>query len=163
MTTTLATEISNRIDEHVPRKIRAFAEWFCEFYGIDSLCDPMYVCNVVAVMRGEGDGHSFFFEQNPDDAHKPDEIAKRLFGAYSTSIKQSGERPGYILDALKTIDAKPRRLTCCCCGERTTGRQWWNRDTGYGLCSACIPLWLRHGLQYLTSTNGIRGIHFDID
>ena len=30
-----------------------------------------------------------------------------------------------------------RRLECCCCGASTRGRQWWNRDTGYGLCGKC--------------------------
>ena len=28
-------------------------------------------------------------------------------------------------------------LTCCSCGEACKGRQWWNRDTGYGLCPKC--------------------------
>ena len=30
-----------------------------------------------------------------------------------------------------------RSLTCSCCGNGTTGRQWHNRDTGYGLCPLC--------------------------
>ncbi len=29
-------------------------------------------------------------------------------------------------------------LRCACCGEQTNGRQWFNRDTGYGLCAACV-------------------------
>jgi len=33
-----------------------------------------------------------------------------------------------------------RRLTCCCCGQSTIGRQHWNRDTGFGLCDDCIEL-----------------------
>ena len=32
-------------------------------------------------------------------------------------------------------------LTCCCCGNSTLGRQWWNRDTGYGLCARCSITW----------------------
>ena len=30
-------------------------------------------------------------------------------------------------------------LYCCVCGEQA-GRfkQWWNRDTGYGVCRKCI-------------------------
>lgn len=31
-----------------------------------------------------------------------------------------------------------RRLTCCCCGASTRGRQWWNRGDGFGLCAACV-------------------------
>lgn len=36
-----------------------------------------------------------------------------------------------------------RRLQCCCCGE-DAGRwhQWWNRDTGYGVCLRCVT-WFR--------------------
>jgi len=33
------------------------------------------------------------------------------------------------------------RLTCCVCGSRCQGRQWWNRDAGYGLCGPCAH-WL---------------------
>src|SRR6185503_3800288 len=34
---------------------------------------------------------------------------------------------------------RPKRLICSCCGESCIGRQWWNRDTGYGLCDRCVP------------------------
>jgi hypothetical protein len=36
-----------------------------------------------------------------------------------------------------------RWLLCSCCGAETRGRQWHNRDTGYGLCVSCIQalLW----------------------
>lgn len=30
-----------------------------------------------------------------------------------------------------------KTLTCCCCGELTQGRQWWNRDNGFGHCNSC--------------------------
>ncbi len=33
------------------------------------------------------------------------------------------------------------RLQCSCCGSNALGRQWWNRDTGYGLCAKCV-YWL---------------------
>lgn len=35
------------------------------------------------------------------------------------------------------MEQKIKRLTCCVCGSETRGRQWWNRDTGYGLCESC--------------------------
>lgn len=30
------------------------------------------------------------------------------------------------------------RLDCCVCGLGCLGRQWWNRDDGYGVCEGCI-------------------------
>lgn len=33
---------------------------------------------------------------------------------------------------------KIRTLTCSCCGALTRGRQWHNRDTGFGVCESCI-------------------------
>lgn len=56
------------------------------------------------------------------------------------------------------------RLACCCCGNETRGRQWFNRDTGYGLCSDCVsycqadvPVGKTH------QSYGIRGYHYDLD
>lgn len=58
---------------------------------------------------------------------------------------------------------RPKRLTCHCCGESTRGRQWWNRDTGYGTCTSCADrIEKKEGAEYLESIAGIRGIHFDI-
>lgn len=32
-------------------------------------------------------------------------------------------------------------LICCCCGgDAPTREQWWNRDTGYGLCGTCARM-----------------------
>lgn len=28
-------------------------------------------------------------------------------------------------------------LICACCNERCLGKQWWNRDTGFGACPRC--------------------------
>lgn len=57
----------------------------------------------------------------------------------------------------------PKRMICACCGNGCLGRQWWNRDTGYGLCKRCIPFILeREGEEELKLGYGVRGIHFDI-
>jgi hypothetical protein len=29
-------------------------------------------------------------------------------------------------------------LMCACCGGEAPGRQWWNRDKGYGVCARCF-------------------------
>jgi hypothetical protein len=41
--------------------------------------------------------------------------------------------------SLRVIDmTQPiRRLLCSCCGASTCGRQWFNMDTGYGICPPC--------------------------
>lgn len=66
--------------------------------------------------------------------------------------------------ALAKVGAKPtRRLTCCCCGATTIGRQWHNRDTGYGLCTNCIDLCSRgESADSMRSNYGDRGVHYDI-
>ena len=41
------------------------------------------------------------------------------------------------------MDATKTGKTCCCCGEYAgKWAQWFNRDTGYGMCAKCIA-WLR--------------------
>ena len=68
-----------------------------------------------------------------------------------------------------TTDTKPipkvRSLTCCCCGNGTQGRQWWNRDTGYGLCESCAEnLPTKHGVppEEMHDLYGVRGVHYDL-
>jgi len=57
-----------------------------------------------------------------------------------------------------------KRLYCCCCGSATQGRQWWNRDDGYGLCDSCItPCHVAHlDKGQVSNCYGIRGIHWDV-
>lgn len=56
-----------------------------------------------------------------------------------------------------------RNLECCCCGARTRGRQWWNRDTGYGLCNACIGFCKADVMYFTTHPDyGTRGKHYDV-
>ena len=57
-----------------------------------------------------------------------------------------------------------KHLTCAVCGESTRGRQWWNRDTGFGVCPKCIE-WLRgrgEPEEALTDLYGKEGIHHSI-
>lgn len=52
-------------------------------------------------------------------------------------------------------------LTCHCCLAETRGRQWWNRDTGFGTCPKCGEWLISRGedAEFLT---GQRGTHWDI-
>ena len=54
-------------------------------------------------------------------------------------------------------------LTCCCCGNATKGRQWHNRDTGYGLCNDCVAYCARNtSAEEFQSCYGISGIHYNV-
>ena len=53
-------------------------------------------------------------------------------------------------------------LTCCCCGSGMKGRQWHNRDQGYGLCVKCAD-WIKDGRETkeeMQSAYGSNGIHW---
>lgn len=60
---------------------------------------------------------------------------------------------------------RPKRLTCCCCGESTIGRQWWNRDKGFGLCQKCVKWMKEQGTtdEEIRSMAGVDGINFNIE
>lgn len=55
-------------------------------------------------------------------------------------------------------------LECCCCGGGTRGRQWHNRDTGYGMCVACIKYVKDRGMsdEEILSNYGHKGVHYDV-
>lgn len=56
-------------------------------------------------------------------------------------------------------------LSCCCCGQGTRGRQWWNRDTGFGICAKCIG-WLRSrgtSEEEIRASYGREGYHFNVE
>lgn len=60
----------------------------------------------------------------------------------------------------------PVRLRCCCCGEETLGRQWFNRDTGYGLCRGCgdwLPAERNVSPEEMRKCYGERGVHYAIE
>lgn len=69
--------------------------------------------------------------------------------------------------------SKPVRiLRCCCCDERTRGRQWHNRDTGYGVCLACVERErARHAADPKRGEDedgirrlyGVEGIHWNVE
>jgi len=64
----------------------------------------------------------------------------------------------------RDLDSPVRRLTCCCCGAATRGRQWHNRDTGFGLCAWCAGWIIGRGMdrEEFRRCYGTRGIHFDV-
>lgn len=62
-------------------------------------------------------------------------------------------------------------LYCAVCGACTRGRQWHNRDTGFGLCPSCAD-WLTRapeigrgrgqGPDEMRRNYGERGVHYCI-
>lgn len=80
----------------VPSKIRQIALEFCSAYGINGVCDPMYICNVIAMETELGDGQGNF-EPGVEGADlswvEPTSalsVAGRLVAAYGSSIERSG-------------------------------------------------------------------------
>lgn len=65
-------------------------------------------------------------------------------------------------ESVTPIEERPARsLTCCCCGELTIGRQWWNRDNGFGLCNACAERISEiEDEAHMESCYGKKGIHY---
>jgi hypothetical protein len=64
----------------------------------------------------------------------------------------------------KVEDAEPIiSLTCCCCGDNTKGRQWNNRDTGYGICPKCVT-WIagRETAEEMQKLYGTAGFHHSL-
>jgi hypothetical protein len=56
-------------------------------------------------------------------------------------------------------------LICCSCGGLAPAKkQWWNRDTGYGICAACFLKWAAHdGLEEAIQSCGYPGIHHSME
>lgn len=56
------------------------------------------------------------------------------------------------------------RLSCACCGAYARGRQWHNRDTGYGVCSRCFrESFARDGREEAERLYGRAGEHHSLD
>lgn len=58
-----------------------------------------------------------------------------------------------------------KTLECNCCGSSTKGRQWWNRDTGYGMCDFCIEYVRRKGMaeSEIRDNYGVQGVHWGVE
>ena len=56
-------------------------------------------------------------------------------------------------------------LRCACCGGNAPAKkQWWNRDTGYGVCARCFE-WIakREGQEQAESFYGKAGVHHSVE
>lgn len=62
----------------------------------------------------------------------------------------------------ETVIKPIRTLLCCCCGTDTQGRQWHNRDTGYGIFDRCATKQKNGSYDAATmhSYYGVEGVHY---
>lgn len=57
-----------------------------------------------------------------------------------------------------------KSLTCCICGRNAYGKQWWNRDKGYGLCLDCAAKWIKKSeITEFKRSYGEPGRHWGAD
>lgn len=153
--------------ENVPADIKAFATWFVTYYGINGICDPMYVANITALELNRGDGKSKFgrgLGNAGDREGRVQRLTNRLRESYGVSITESGKSRAYVWDVVNALTRQPRRMICACCDSGTIGRQWWNRDNGFGLCKNCVDF-CRRGCDDddMFSSYGAKGIHYAIE
>ena len=97
---------------------------------------------------------------------------QRLPEGGKTAVKEAYARHCKHVEMVeKALESPIRTMECAVCGEATKGRQWWNRDTGYGVCSKCIK-WLREtkkstgkpreSEEQIRDYYGMEGIHFNV-
>lgn len=116
------------------------------------------------------------WDDREDDANGRLMVLGPQFHSFCKEIVQGGQQgaliPPHILHTaqeLLTLAAPPEEdpteaLICTCCGRPMRGRQWWNRDNGYGLCKQCIPQNADANIPtgQTARSFGIRGHHYDL-
>jgi len=56
-----------------------------------------------------------------------------------------------------------RKKTCCSCGAVCRGEQWWNRDTGFGICPECVKREKKTTAEeVIISRYGVEGVHYEL-
>ena len=54
----------DKFTDDVPPDLKKLAIRICRSYGINGICDPQYIANIIALELGFGDGHSKFYRRN---------------------------------------------------------------------------------------------------
>lgn len=132
------------------------AEGRCGYMG--SLCST---CHELELKWHLGIAEQIGKKHPPLPNEDPGQYWRRVGGRFIDTWWEAA------LCAIKTAASQPgaiRTLTCCCCGEATRGRQWWNRDTGYGICPQCVEYVRSKGEseEEIAKLYGERGIHWGL-
>lgn len=58
-----------------------------------------------------------------------------------------------------------KHMTCAVCDQPTKGRQWWNRDKGFGVCPKCIDRMKGRGTsdEEIENLYGKKGVHWGVE
>lgn len=59
--------------------------------------------------------------------------------------------------------SKAGHLACCVCGgDAGKWHQWWNRDTGYGICRRCVEWVVERGetAEQIRDYYGVEGVNY---
>lgn len=81
-------DVRSSVPENAPPAIAEFAVWLCHRAGIGGVCDVAYICNVVALESGYGDGCGQFFSSHRDATQSDVErICARLLHSYGQSLR----------------------------------------------------------------------------
>ena len=68
---------------NIPERIKSTAINICDRFVICGICDPVYICNVIAKESGSGDGQGKF---NSNVINNIEVIAKKIQWAYGCNI-----------------------------------------------------------------------------
>jgi hypothetical protein len=66
---------------------------------------------------------------------------------------------------LSETNGPVKNLECAVCGGPAKGRQWWNRDRGYGVCPKCIDWMKKRGTsdEEIEDLYGKKGVHWGVE
>ena len=86
----------------------------------------------------------------------------RIVGFGMEWTEQGAKLAKYLESSLK---CRVFHLHCACCGEDAPAfKQWFNQDTGYGLCSRCNGnITAKEGADYVRDCYGHAGVHHSLD
>lgn len=81
-------------------------------------------------------------------------------------VTEDARRDFALHETIEIPEDPIRGKICSCCGARTRGRHWHNRDAGYGLCVTCADRINARGkmdAEEMLSCYGRRGYHYDVE